>query len=129
MAKIVTGFAAFQNRLIYLPFSGVHILDQPHTARARTPSALHDEPAGVRDLRLALGLKVGEDCEHGAVVLARGWQSQLRKDVRDVLLDGADRQDETIGDCGVRSALGDQSQYLELSRRQKVDRISGFARR
>jgi diguanylate cyclase (GGDEF)-like protein len=62
--------------------------------------------------------EIGEHREDAAMIAARGGEFELVEDPRDVLLDGAERDDEGFGDPAVGPALGDEPEHLELTRRQ-----------
>ena len=50
--------------------------------------------------------------------LAARPRVELAQDRRDVVVDGAAREHEALGDLGVAQAVGDQREHLELARRQ-----------
>ena len=52
------------------------------------------------------------------VVVVGGGEVELAEDVRDVLLDGAERDDERPRDRGVRAPLGHELEHLGLARGQ-----------
>src|SRR2546427_983622 len=72
-----------------------------------------DPPSAGRTSLLDQAMPEGGDGSARSIGHTEGLQ-----DVRDVSLDGADREMEPIGDLPVREATGDQPQHLQLTLRQ-----------
>src|SRR3954454_1585885 len=75
-------------------------------------------------------LRVREEHERGlhpAAHVARAGEVELHEDGVDVLLDGALREDERLGDRLVALALRDLGERLELARRERGERRVRYA--
>ena len=77
-----------------------------------------DEPLDQRS-------EVREHGEHATVVVRGRRQPELREDARDVLLDGAERDEQALRDRLVGAALGHQPEHLALAGGQLVERVVG----
>src|SRR2546429_4405271 len=64
-----------------------------------------------------------QDGEHSPGFGSRRGQPKLREDARDVLLHGAKRDYELVGDALVRVALRHQVEYRAFTRSQLLQRI------
>src|SRR5688572_18831650 len=71
--------------------------------------------------------QVAEHGEHPAVVTGGRREAELGEDAVDVLLDGAARDDQGLGDARVRAAFGHELQHLRLPGAERVERVGPAA--